>query len=173
MTERYKKHAKQTYYKIDGLYKREHNSTRKKRKNVTRKLQRGGMDDNQKERQRQIDAFRNGLSNNLVSIKNNLNKHKKKVKDAIHNIKTLFDRMEWINTRIPVSEEGEYVNKKLSMPNKPHIVNIVSPINLLLSYNDGSIPHNIITELLDTYRDKGVIFNCDRQLDDFIQKYKG
>jgi len=91
--------------------------------------------------QKEKTQFRRELTNNLNSIVNNLkNGHNSKVIDAITNITTLFADERYkhlINTLIPISQEGDYVDKernenaKIKIP----IVNFVSPINILFNFD--------------------------------------
>lgn len=158
-----------------------------KRKKIRRGTRRyklyGGEDIDEESRiaftklQKEKTIFRRELSNNLNSIVNNLkNNNCSKVGTAITNITKLFTEEKYrhlINTLIPISAEGKYVDKPFSYnpgnPPLPPIVNFISPINILFNFESlkrklskvKQVPPNMlpIEYLLVSYYNGGGDFN--------------
>ena len=134
--------------------KRAHKSRRvrhKKRAATVKRNKHGGeMTDEYKQK----NAFRRTL-HALVSQIAGRNASRNKVKDGITALVRFFDRNPQINTLVPVSMTGDYVDKLTS-----HIavVDFVSPVTFMLDHLDG-MPDKDIVRILTAYFTNGGNFN--------------
>lgn len=131
------------------LTKRKHaiKSTKKMKKiNITKKSKRGGE---QSEEYKQKTLFRRKL-NDIISQISNRNSSRNKVKEGINLLVNFFKDNQLINTLIPVSMHGKYVDKDTS---SIAIVDFVSPIIFMLDSFAGnaSISDKDIVRILNAY----------------------
>jgi len=121
--------------------------TKKMKKiNITKKNKRGGE---QSEEYKEKTKFRRTL-NNIVSQITNRNSSRNKVKEGINLLINFFKDNQLINTLIPVSMHGKYVDKDTS---NIKIVDFISPITFMLDsfVGNASISDKDIVRILNTY----------------------
>ena len=132
--------------------KRNKKNNTKKTKNI--KIKYGGDIDLVEEQKRKT-LFRRTF-NNYISQISNRNNSRNKIKDALNNLINLFNNNSMINTLIPISSNGKYVDKATG---KEPIVDFVSPIIIIFNNLSNVISDKEIIRILNYYFFNGGNFN--------------
>jgi hypothetical protein len=115
-------------------------------KNKTKKNTYGG-DNNVIEEQRQKTLYRRTISNLISQITNKANS-KNKIKEGLNNLINLFKNNMMINTLIPVSSSGTYIDKQTGTG---VIVDFVSPVTFILDNLTGEVSQLTLIKILNSY----------------------
>ena len=111
------------------------------------------------EKQQQKNTFRKMLNykmNDLIDKIVKKTTSRNKIKECIQAIINLFRNNIMINTLIPVSSSGKYIDKET---NKESIVDFVSPVIFLLDNLTGILEEKDIIRILNSYYSNGGNFN--------------
>ena len=117
-----------------------------KRIKYTKGVKYGGESDLEKE-QKLKTVYRRTLANLTSQIINKSNS-KNKIKEGINYLTNLFKDNKMINTLIPVSSTGAYIDKEHGSGT---IVDFVSPVTFILDNLTGQVPQQVIVRILNSY----------------------
>lgn len=127
--------------------KRYNKKTKKSNKKLyTRKNKYGGESPLEQEQKKKT-LFRRALSNLISQITNKSNS-KNKIKEGINSLINLFKNNQMINTLIPVSSRGTYIDKQTGVGN---IVDLVSPVTFIFDNLSGEVPDSVLVRILNSY----------------------
>lgn len=127
--------------------KRYNKKTKKSNKKLyTRKIKYGGESPLEQEQKKKT-LFRRALSNLISQITNKSNS-KNKIKEGINSLINLFKNNQMINTLIPVSSRGTYIDKQTGVGN---IVDLVSPVTFIFDNLSGEVPDSVLVRILNSY----------------------
>ena len=127
--------------------KRYNKKTKKSNKKLyTRKNKYGGESPLEQEQKKKT-LFRRALSNLISQITNKSNS-KDKIKEGINSLINLFKNNQMINTLIPVSSRGTYIDKQTGVGN---IVDLVSPVTFIFDNLSGEVPDSVLVRILNSY----------------------
>ena len=127
--------------------KRYNKKTKKSNKKLyTRKNKYGGESPLEQEQKKKT-LFRRALSNLISQITNKSNS-KNKIKEGINSLINLFKNNQMINTLIPVSSKGTYIDKQTGVGN---IVDLVSPVTFIFDNLSGEVPDSVLVRILNSY----------------------
>lgn len=141
-------------YLKSNITKRKRNNKNKSKKicknNKTKKIKYGGESEEYKNKA----IFRRKLNSYINQI-NNPNNSRNKIKEGINLLITFLKNSSLINTLIPISLNGKYVDKETG---KGPTVDFVSPITFIFD-NIGPIPDKDLIRILNTYYQNSGNFN--------------